>query len=92
MSTDEGPREFASCTDRRLMQMNKAARKNVIGYVLEDAKSHGGIEKNWNFILGDFVLVIVAGRLVRWMSSGINLTSLQRPGATSACQLALLSH
>ncbi|KAL8782128.1 MAG: hypothetical protein Q9213_005662 [Squamulea squamosa] len=40
---------------------NKESRENVIGYVLEDAKAHGGIEANWNFILGDFVLVIVAG-------------------------------
>ncbi|KAI4240991.1 MAG: hypothetical protein L6R42_011396, partial [Xanthoria sp. 1 TBL-2021] len=40
---------------------NKEGRENVIGYVLEDAKAHGGIEANWRFILGDFVLVIVAG-------------------------------
>lgn len=43
-------------------QMKEDKRKNVIGYVLEHAMSHGGLKKNWNFVLGDFVLVIVAGR------------------------------
>lgn len=45
------------------LQANKGtSRKNVIGHILDDAAVRGGIEKNWNFILGDFVLVIVAGR------------------------------
>ena len=46
------------------MQNNQDERKNVIGYVIQDAIEHGGIEANWNYVLGDFVLVIVAGRSV----------------------------
>lgn len=33
-----------------------------MGYLVDDAKAHGGMKANWNFLLGDFVLVIVAGR------------------------------
>ncbi|KAE8357309.1 cytochrome P450 [Aspergillus caelatus] len=36
-------------------------RTDIIGYVLEDAKATGGVAANWNFVLGDFVLVLVAG-------------------------------
>jgi cytochrome P450 family 628 len=44
------------------MQANgKEERTDVIGYVIRDALQQGGIERNWNFVLGDFVLVIVAG-------------------------------
>ena len=44
------------------LQDNKGERSNIIGLVLRDAKEHGGIKKNWNWILGDFVLVVAAGR------------------------------
>lgn len=37
---------------------------NVIDYVFDDTTKHGDIAANWNYILGDFVLVIVAGRSV----------------------------
>ncbi|KND87186.1 Tryprostatin B 6-hydroxylase [Tolypocladium ophioglossoides CBS 100239] len=36
-------------------------RQNIIGHVLNDAEKNGGVEANWNFVLGDFVLVIIAG-------------------------------
>ncbi|KAI1287225.1 cytochrome P450 [Xylaria venustula] len=40
---------------------NQEDRKNLIGYVISDAMDHGGVEKNWNFVLGDFVLAVAAG-------------------------------
>jgi tryprostatin B 6-hydroxylase len=43
-------------------QEHKDDRTNIIGYVIKDAMEHGGIKKNWNWILGDFVLVVAAGR------------------------------
>ncbi|KAL4766870.1 cytochrome P450 [Aspergillus nidulans var. acristatus] len=36
-------------------------RTDIIGYVLDDARANGGIERNWQFVLGDFALVITAG-------------------------------
>jgi hypothetical protein len=46
-----------------LMSRNhKEDRRNLIGYIISDAREHGGIKENWNFILGDFVLAIAAGR------------------------------
>ncbi|KAI1819538.1 cytochrome P450 [Xylaria intraflava] len=45
----------------RNINNNKEERKNLIGYVISDAIDHGGVEKNWNFVLGDFVLAIAAG-------------------------------
>jgi len=33
-----------------------------MGYLIDDLKAHGGIKENWNHLMGDFVLVIVAGR------------------------------
>ncbi|KAI0485232.1 cytochrome P450 [Xylariaceae sp. FL0804] len=42
-------------------QAQKPDRSNVIDHVIDDATSRGGVEANWNFVLGDFVLVIVAG-------------------------------
>ncbi|KAK4233003.1 cytochrome P450, partial [Achaetomium macrosporum] len=46
---------------QRNIRDNKGERSNIIGLVLRDAMQHGGIEANWNFILGDFVLVVAAG-------------------------------
>ncbi|CAH0026871.1 unnamed protein product [Clonostachys rhizophaga] len=40
---------------------SKEERADVIGYVIRDAIQNGGVQKNWNFVLGDFILVIVAG-------------------------------
>ncbi|KAG9378273.1 CypX Cytochrome P450 [Pyrenophora tritici-repentis] len=53
--------DWAHAELERNIQMNKEARKNVIGYVVDDAMSNGGLRANWNFVLGDFILVIVAG-------------------------------
>ncbi|KAL5000904.1 cytochrome P450 [Aspergillus recurvatus] len=36
-------------------------RTDIIGYVLDDAQRNGGIERNWQSVLGDFALVITAG-------------------------------
>ncbi|KAI2479850.1 CypX Cytochrome P450 [Pyrenophora tritici-repentis] len=53
--------DWAHAELERNIEMNKEARKNVIGYVVDDAMSNGGLRANWNFVLGDFILVIVAG-------------------------------
>ncbi|KAI1321363.1 cytochrome P450 [Xylariaceae sp. FL0255] len=45
----------------RNIKNNQEERTDLIGYVINDAVKHGGIKKNWNFILGDFVLAIAAG-------------------------------
>ncbi|KAE8374947.1 cytochrome P450 [Aspergillus bertholletiae] len=42
-------------------ELQRNIKANIIGYVLEDAKATGGVAANWNFVLGDFVLVLVAG-------------------------------
>lgn len=52
-----------------LLQSNEGERTNIIGYVLENAKKNGGVDRNWNMVLGDFVLVIVAGRFVLHFNS-----------------------
>ncbi|PHH92770.1 hypothetical protein CDD83_5176 [Cordyceps sp. RAO-2017] len=57
-------REFFTWADLELHKnigQNQHERRNIIGYVLADAERNGGIEANWNFVLGDFVLVIIAG-------------------------------
>ncbi|KAK4226845.1 CypX cytochrome P450 [Podospora fimiseda] len=57
-------RHFFSWAGKELernIQNNKSERQNVIGYVLSDAKRNGGVKANWNFVLGDFCLVIIAG-------------------------------
>ncbi|KAE8421482.1 cytochrome P450 [Aspergillus pseudocaelatus] len=46
---------------KHLMMEVSEDRTDIIGYVLEDAKATGGVAANWNFVLGDFVLVLVAG-------------------------------
>ncbi|KAI0861215.1 cytochrome P450 [Xylaria cubensis] len=45
----------------RNIKNNKEDRENLIGYVIRDAIENGGIKKNWNFVLGDFVLAVAAG-------------------------------
>ncbi|KAI0438670.1 cytochrome P450 [Xylaria telfairii] len=45
----------------RNIRNNQEERKNLIGYVISDAIDHGGVEENWNFVLGDFVLAVAAG-------------------------------
>ncbi|KAI2628868.1 cytochrome P450 [Hypoxylon sp. NC1633] len=47
--------------DKNIEANGKEERADIIGCVIRDAIKHGGIKKNWNFVLGDFVLVIVAG-------------------------------
>lgn len=44
-------------------------RPSIIHYVVDDALKNGGIESNWNIITGDFMLVIIAGRLVSHATS-----------------------
>ncbi|PCG93873.1 Cytochrome P450 [Penicillium occitanis (nom. inval.)] len=57
-------RQFMSWANEELdrnIQENKGERSNIIGLVLRDAMKNGGIKKNWNWVLGDFVLVVAAG-------------------------------
>ncbi|KAE8138750.1 cytochrome P450 [Aspergillus pseudotamarii] len=59
-------RQFMDWAATELQRNIKASlsfedRTDIIGYVLEDAKATGGVAENWNFVLGDFVLVLVAG-------------------------------
>ncbi|KAL4938412.1 hypothetical protein BDV06DRAFT_226042 [Aspergillus oleicola] len=45
---------------RNINEVDKS-RTDIIGYVLDDAKANGGIDRNWQSVLGDFALVITAG-------------------------------
>ncbi|KAK5996314.1 Cytochrome P450 monooxygenase orf5 [Cladobotryum mycophilum] len=47
--------------ESKRLNNNPKERRNIIGYVLSDAERNGGVKANWNFVLGDFVLVIIAG-------------------------------
>ncbi|KAI0545023.1 cytochrome P450 [Xylaria curta] len=40
---------------------NSKDQRSLIGYVIRDAIENGGIDKNWNLVLGDFVLAVAAG-------------------------------
>jgi len=57
-------RQFMTWANEELernIKDNKGERFNIIGLVLSDAKKHNGLKKDWNWILGDFVLVVAAG-------------------------------
>ncbi|KAI0553289.1 cytochrome P450 [Xylaria curta] len=57
-------REFMSWAHDELdknIKDNPETRHSLMGYIITDAIENGGIQKNWNVILGDFLLVIAAG-------------------------------
>ncbi|PYH92141.1 cytochrome P450 [Aspergillus ellipticus CBS 707.79] len=53
--------DWATAELHRNIREVAETRADIIGYVLDDAKKRGGVEENWQFVLGDFTLVIVAG-------------------------------
>ncbi|GAW18589.1 hypothetical protein ANO14919_080670 [Xylariales sp. No.14919] len=57
-------RQFMTWTEEELgqnIQNNTEDHYNLFDYVISDARDHGGVKKNWNFILGDFLVAIAAG-------------------------------
>ncbi|KAL8711789.1 MAG: hypothetical protein Q9225_007062 [Loekoesia sp. 1 TL-2023] len=54
--------DWANAELSKNIKHNGKHRTDVIGYVLEDAEEHGGVAANWNFVLGDFVVVTMEGR------------------------------
>lgn len=64
-----------------------------MGYVISDALENGGIKKNWNFISGDFLLVIASGRHASRVSR-IYLSSVHHflPGVASGRRFSFSFH
>ncbi|KAF2962933.1 hypothetical protein GQX73_g10637 [Xylaria multiplex] len=57
-------RQFMTWTEEELgrnIQNNTKDHYNLFNYIIDDARNHGGIKENWNFILGDFLVAIAAG-------------------------------